>query len=264
MPFVDHSSMGVADLAAGARFYDRLMRTLGARRLYQDQQFVGYGTGPANGGFSICRVDVERNQPGAHICFAAGNREEVEEFHRVGLAGGAQDNGPPGYRLEYDPDYFGAFLVDPFGNHIGAVARLRPDAVSTPRARVIDHMSVGIANFSAVPGFYDTLFEALDVQRLYTSPDFIIFGRDLSDTTFMLLHRPEALSTQPGFHTCFAARSPEEVHAFHAAGLAAGGRDNGRPGHRPAYSHDYYGSFVIDPEGNHLGVVARVSPERFQ
>ena len=65
---------------------------------------------------------------------------------------------------------------------------------------------------------------------------------------------------QNGFHVCFSAESGAAVAAFHAAGLAAGGRDNGAPGYRPEYAPDYYGAFIIDPDGNRLGVVARVAP----
>jgi catechol 2,3-dioxygenase-like lactoylglutathione lyase family enzyme len=54
-----------------------------------------------------------------------------------------------------------------------------------------------------------------------------------------------------------AIASPDRatVHAFHAAGLAAGGRDNGPPGLRPRYHQDYYGAFVLDPDGNNIEAV---------
>ena len=261
MPFVDHISLGVTDLAAGSRFYEPLLHTLGSRRLFQDAQFVGYGNGPANGHFSLSRTEQRRRQPGAHLCFAAGNREEVERFYRAGIDAGAGDNGAPGYRLHYDPDFFGAFLIDPFGNNVGVVARLRPETGSMPRARVIDHLSIGAAAFAAMARFYDTLFATLNVQRLYTSEEFIIYGHGINDTTFMLLRRPDATGPQSGFHACFTAGSADQVRTFHDAGIAAGGRDNGAPGLRPEYSRDYYGAFVTDPEGNRLGVVARVQPE---
>ena len=59
----------------------------------------------------------------------------------------------------------------------------------------------------------------------------------------------------PGIHIAFAAESREEVDAFHAAALAAGGRDNGAPGVRTEYSPGYYGAFVIDPDGNNVEAV---------
>jgi predicted lactoylglutathione lyase len=53
-------------------------------------------------------------------------------------------------------------------------------------------------------------------------------------------------------HVCFAAKSRAEVDAFHAVAVAAGGRDNGKPGLRPEYHANYYGAFVIDPDGHNV------------
>lgn len=61
-----------------------------------------------------------------------------------------------------------------------------------------------------------------------------------------------------GLHVALNAKSREQVDAFHAAALAAGGRDNGAPGLRPHYSPDYYAAFVFDPDGNNLEAVCRV------
>ena len=59
----------------------------------------------------------------------------------------------------------------------------------------------------------------------------------------------------PGSHVAFAAADRAAVDAFHAAALAAGGRDNGKPGLRPEYHESYYGAFVIDPDGHHVEAV---------
>jgi catechol 2,3-dioxygenase-like lactoylglutathione lyase family enzyme len=56
-------------------------------------------------------------------------------------------------------------------------------------------------------------------------------------------------------HVAFSADSREQVDAFHAAALAAGGRDNGGPGPRPEYSEGYYGAFVLDPDGHNVEAV---------
>jgi predicted lactoylglutathione lyase len=53
-------------------------------------------------------------------------------------------------------------------------------------------------------------------------------------------------------HVCFAARTRAEVDAFYAAAIAAGGKDNGAPGVRPEYHANYYGAFVIDPDGHNV------------
>jgi predicted lactoylglutathione lyase len=56
-------------------------------------------------------------------------------------------------------------------------------------------------------------------------------------------------------HVAFAACSREAVDAFYRAGLAAGGKDNGPPGLRPHYHANYYGAFVLDPDGNNIEAV---------
>ena len=60
-------------------------------------------------------------------------------------------------------------------------------------------------------------------------------------------------------HVAFTASRRDEVDAFHAAALAAGGRDNGAPGLRPHYHARYYGAFVIDPDGNNVEAVCHAA-----
>jgi hypothetical protein len=69
--------------------------------------------------------------------------------------------------------------------------------------------------------------------------------------------RTKPIAPSNGFHVCFTAPNPGAVRYFHAVGLALGGIDNGAPGYRPQYAADYYGAFLIDPDGHHLGVVCR-------
>lgn len=59
---------------------------------------------------------------GTHICFRAPLRSMVDEFYRVALANGGQDAGKPGIREQYDPHYYGAFVLDPDGNKLEAVS----------------------------------------------------------------------------------------------------------------------------------------------
>ena len=59
----------------------------------------------------------------------------------------------------------------------------------------------------------------------------------------------------PGRHVALLARNRADVDAFHKAAMAAGGRDNGGPGLRPQYHADYYGAFVLDPDGNNIEAV---------
>lgn len=132
MALIDHLSLGVADLGPAGRFYDALLATLGARRLFEERDVIAYGTHPREGLFVInlpadpARPVVPQN--GFHVCFTAADRAAVEAFHAAGLAAGGRDNGAPGYRPEYAPDYYGAFVIDPDGNHLGVVARIAPEA----------------------------------------------------------------------------------------------------------------------------------------
>jgi catechol 2,3-dioxygenase-like lactoylglutathione lyase family enzyme len=61
---------------------------------------------------------------GVHVCFKAASQEEVDAFHAEALAQGGTDDGPPGLRPEYMPNYYAAFVRDPDGNKIEAVALL--------------------------------------------------------------------------------------------------------------------------------------------
>lgn len=81
----------------------------------------------------------------------------------------------------------------------------------------------------------------------------VTFGIDDIDDFAVSLEYPAGA----GVHLAFAADSIEQVNAFHAAALAAGGIDNGAPGRRPEYSSHYYGAFVLDPDGHNVEAVHR-------
>jgi catechol 2,3-dioxygenase-like lactoylglutathione lyase family enzyme len=128
----------------------------------------------------------------------------------------------------------------------------------------IDHFSLGVADLARSAGFYDAVLATIGAGRLFERPDFICYGT--SKNGFFVLNRPEdqsrAVMPNNGFHVCFTAPDKEGVHRFHTVALAEGGRDNGAPGYRVQYAPDYYGAFVIDPDGHHLGVVCRTNAGR--
>ena len=118
---LDHVTIGVSDIGQSMKFYDRALRPLGIARLYGDgEQFAGYGISP-KAFFWI----GSRNAPqtGAHIAFAAPDHATVDRFHDEAIAAGGKDNGQPGIRPHYHPDYYGAFVLDPDGHNIEAVCR---------------------------------------------------------------------------------------------------------------------------------------------
>lgn len=127
----NHISFGVSDLARSIRFYDAVMETLGHARSFgsEEEGFVTYG--PDESYFIICLPEDESRAAqacnGSHICFRAKDRKQVEEFYRVAIARGAKDDGPPGFRPNYSEDYYAAFVLDPDGHQIEAMARVKPE-----------------------------------------------------------------------------------------------------------------------------------------
>jgi catechol 2,3-dioxygenase-like lactoylglutathione lyase family enzyme len=116
---LDHVTVGVEDIERSQRFYDSALRPLGVARLYGDgERFAGYGIAPK----AFFWIGIrDRPQTGAHIAFAADDRATVERFYQEAIAAGGRDNGSPGLRPHYDPDYYGAFVLDPDGHNIEAV-----------------------------------------------------------------------------------------------------------------------------------------------
>jgi catechol 2,3-dioxygenase-like lactoylglutathione lyase family enzyme len=118
-----HISFGVVDLERAARFYDAALGSLGYVRVWADLSAVGYGL-PGGGDLFAIKLRAGAHQvPGAgfHLAFAACSREAVSAFHEAALQAGGQDNGAPGLRPDYGPNYFAAFIIDPDGYHVEAV-----------------------------------------------------------------------------------------------------------------------------------------------
>lgn len=129
-----HVSVGVSDVAQAAEFYDAVLGALGYKRTAQYLPYaIGYGEGTSQ--FWI-QLPADQGTPspgnGAHIGFSARTREAVHRFHETALDNGGTDNGAPGPRADYGPDYYGAFVRDPFGNKLEAT--LNPAARKRARA----------------------------------------------------------------------------------------------------------------------------------
>jgi len=117
-----HVSFGVADLRRSAGFYDAVLSALGYVRVWADDTAVGYGLPGGDDGLALkLRENARPPGPGFHLAFAALSREAVIAFHAAALRHGGQDDGAPGPRPHYGPDYYAAFVVDPDGVHIEAV-----------------------------------------------------------------------------------------------------------------------------------------------
>jgi catechol 2,3-dioxygenase-like lactoylglutathione lyase family enzyme len=119
---LDHVTIGVGDIERAKEFYDRALQPLGITRLYAEgATFAGYGAND-KAFFWIGLRDMP--QTGAHIAFSTQTREAVDAFHAAALAAGGRDNGQPGLRPHYHPNYYGAFVLDPDGHNIEAVCHL--------------------------------------------------------------------------------------------------------------------------------------------
>jgi len=121
---IDHITFGVSDFAASTRFYDRALAPLGVRRLFDvPPEHVGgarvTGYGDERPWFWIAEQDATRGK--LHVALRAASRAAVNAFHDEALAAGGRDNGGPGVRPHYHPDYYGAFILDPDGHNIEAV-----------------------------------------------------------------------------------------------------------------------------------------------
>jgi catechol 2,3-dioxygenase-like lactoylglutathione lyase family enzyme len=119
---------------------------------------------------------------------------------------------------------------------------------------IIDHLTIGVSDLERSRRFYAEALEALGLSEIGPRSDArreISFG--LKEANDFAISEEYEVGGQ--LHIAFAADSRAQVDAFHAAALAAGGRDNGAPGPRPEYSERYYGAFVLDPDGHNVEAV---------
>lgn len=114
---------------------------------------------------------------------------------------------------------------------------------------MIDHVSIGVRNVAASKRFYDAALQPLGYQCLSGSPESLGYGPKAPALWVNAAERPVPADSASGLHFCFSAPNRKSVDAFHAAGLASGGSDNGPPGLRPDYGAGYYAAYLIDPDG---------------
>ena len=123
---------------------------------------------------------------------------------------------------------------------------------------MIDHTSINVTDYARSRAFYRQVLASLNYELLLEVPaDVTPNGNDAAG--FGENGKPDfwiaAAASAPHQHLAFRARSRAIVDAFYQAGLAAGGRDNGAPGPRPHYHPNYYGAFILDPDGHNIEAV---------
>ncbi|NJC41066.1 catechol 2,3-dioxygenase-like lactoylglutathione lyase family enzyme [Brevundimonas alba] len=129
---------------------------------------------------------------------------------------------------------------------------------SLHRGRLIDHVQLVVADLAASRRFYEAVFEVLGVPLGGEGDSWF-----WADELFISSVDSEAAAGRPTgrCHLAFQAGDRAAVEAFHRAGLAAGGKDNGAPGERP-YHPGYYAAFLLDPDGNNIEAVFHGDADR--
>lgn len=125
---IDHTGVIVADFAHSRAFYEKALAPLGFTKVMELGPEItgafhtaGFGVAPKPE-FWISSASAGKSAGASvHIAFRVTSRAQVDAFHAAALAAGARDNGAPGLRPHYHPDYYGAFVLDPDGHNIEAV-----------------------------------------------------------------------------------------------------------------------------------------------
>lgn len=124
---------------------------------------------------------------------------------------------------------------------------------------VLDHVSISVPGIDQARPFYDAVMAALGIDKVYDRPDALGYGvrcNELEDFhSCLAVYASDGANLDDRRHWCFKAGTRAQVAAFHRAGLANGGRDNGAPGLRPQYHANYFGAFLYDPFGNRIEAV---------
>jgi catechol 2,3-dioxygenase-like lactoylglutathione lyase family enzyme len=122
---IDHTGLVVSDIARSKAFYAAALAPIGYAMLVEIPKAVtgnvdvaGFGEAPKP---DFWISEGPPNQPRVHVAFRVGHHALVEAFHAAAIAAGGRDNGAPGPRAHYHPNYYGAFVLDPDGHNIEAV-----------------------------------------------------------------------------------------------------------------------------------------------
>ena len=124
---IAHVGIRVSDIERSKKFYSEALKPIGYELLRE------YGVTPNRPGASVCFGEPPRadfwlyqgipSEVTTHIAFQVGKRARVDAFYQAAMAAGGRDNGKPGIRPQYNPNYYGAFVLDPDGYNIEAVCR---------------------------------------------------------------------------------------------------------------------------------------------
>ena len=235
-PVFDHVGVAVSDLAASEHFYRTVLSVLGVEPSHADAGLVewdDWAIGPPDREHPVTR--------GLHVGFRSPSRRRGRFCRRV-IDAGYRDDGAPGPRTVYGPDYYGAFLLDPDGNSAEAVHSEREQPVPDGR---IDHLWIRVRDPAASKRFYTTIAPHAGLRIGVDEPDHVqLVGEDFSLAITTTTARAPDLT--------FPAEIPPS--GVYAVALVAARRPR-RTGERAIYHPGYYGAFVLDPDGHNVEVV---------
>jgi catechol 2,3-dioxygenase-like lactoylglutathione lyase family enzyme len=126
---IDHLGLAVSDFARSKEWYAKALAPIGYKVMMEfpaeqagGQPAAGLGDGKPD----LWIAGGGPTQPHTHLAFAVKSRALVDAFYKAALAAGGRDNGPPGIRAHYHPDYYGAFVLDPDGHNVEVVCHYPP------------------------------------------------------------------------------------------------------------------------------------------
>jgi catechol 2,3-dioxygenase-like lactoylglutathione lyase family enzyme len=120
----DHIGFGVTNYESSKAFFLKALRALGIGIVMEGEHGLGIGL-PGKPALWLYQ-SADKPAP-LHLAFTAANRQQVHEFYAAALAAGGKDNGAPGLRPHYHPNYYGAFVIGPDGHNVEAVCH-KPEA----------------------------------------------------------------------------------------------------------------------------------------
>lgn len=119
---------------------------------------------------------------------------------------------------------------------------------------MLNHISLSIRDFEKSVAFYTNILETIGIKPLFTIENEVV-GFGVDRPIFWVGAADETHPVSANVHVAFSCASRPDVDAWYNAAMVAGAKDNGAPGFRPQYHENYYGAFVIDPDGNNIEAV---------
>jgi predicted lactoylglutathione lyase len=236
----DRVTIRAADREASERFYGVVLRTLGDEQSRTDARDARWAE------FTVRQAD-ERHPPtrNLHVGFVAGTRGRVDEFWRTGTQAGYTDDGAPGPRPQYTPDYYGGFLLDPDGNSAEAVHH----GDVRDRGGIVDHLWIRVADLGVSRHFHETIAPHTGFRLKSEAPGRVQFAGEGGSYSLV------ADTPTQHLHMAFRAAGDAAVEAFHREAVEAGYLSLESPAERIADDARGYAASIQDPDGHHIELV---------